>query len=194
MGIGVKLNRGLVSPVGWKLLVAKSSSASNEIGHLQIEWNVGLDAGLGSLTLVASWNPVVFSDDLFVILPAASELEDAVVERWGVEWSLVALDTAVLEHIEVVVASFTLVVKLWNAEEVGVALAGDWQKLSWRSDYLEDGFWNKVDWLVALWDLVGGVVDRLVPAAASDGDALEFRNTRETTVCSFVEKRLDFRV
>lgn len=144
------------------------------------------------MTLVASWNPVVFADDLFVILPAASELEDAVVERWGIERGLVSLDSAVLEHVKVVVASLTLVVKLWHAEEIGIALAGDWHKLSWRSDDLENGFWNKVDRLVALWDLVSGVVDRLVPAATSDGDALEFWNTRETAVCSLVEKRLDF--
>lgn len=146
------------------------------------------------MTLVASWNPVVFADDLFIILPAASELEDAVVEGWGVERGLVALDSAVLEHVEVVVASFTLVVELWNAEEVGVALAGDWHKLSWRRDDLEDGLGNKVDRLVALWDLVGWIVDGLVPAATSDGDALEFRDTRETTVGSLVEKRLDFGV
>lgn len=144
------------------------------------------------MTRVASWNPVVFADDLFVILPAASELEDAVVECWGIERGLVSLDSAVLEHVKVVIASFTLVVKLWNAEEIGIAFAGDWHKLSWRSDDLENGFWNKVDRLVALWDLVSGVVDRLVPAATSDGDALEFWNTRETAVCSLVEKRLDF--
>lgn len=146
------------------------------------------------MTLVASWNPVVFADDLFIIFPAASELEDAVVERWGVERGLVALDSAVLEHVEVVVASFSLVVELWNAEEVGVTLAGDWHKLSWRSNDLEDRIGNELDRLVALWDLVGWVVDGLVPAATSDGDALEFRDTRETTVVSLVEKRLDFRV
>jgi len=146
------------------------------------------------LTLVASWNPVVFADDLFIILPATSELEDAVVECWRVEWGLVALDSAVFEHVEVVVASFSLVVQLWNTEEVGITLAGDWHKLSWRRDDLEDGFWNKIDWLVALWDLVGRVVDRLVPAATSNGDALEFWNTRETTVGSLVDKRTDFGV
>ena len=137
---------------------------------------------------------LVFADDLFIVFPAASEFEDAVVERWGIERGLVALDSAVFEHVEVVVASFSLVVELRNAEEVGVALAGDWHKLSWRRDDLEDGFGNEVDRLVALWDLVSWVVGRLVPAATSDGDALEFWDTGETTVGSLVEKRLDFGV
>ena len=80
---------------------------------------------------------------------------------------------------------------MWNSEEIGVALSSDWSEFCWWLDNLEHGSGDEIDWLVALWDLVGGVVDGFVPAATSDGDALEFRNTGEATVCSLVEKSSD---
>lgn len=134
---------------------------------------------------------LVFSDDFFVIFPAAAEFEDAVVESWGVEGSLVALNTAVLVHIEIVVASLSLVVKLWDSEEVSVTFSSDGSELLWWLDDFENGSGDEIDWLVALWDLVGGVVDGFVPAATSNGDTLEFWNTGEATISSLVEESFD---
>ena len=39
------------------LVVAKISSASNELIDIQVEWDSGFDTSLGSLSLVASWDP-----------------------------------------------------------------------------------------------------------------------------------------
>ena len=163
----------------------------DKLVHLDLHRHKSLESFVASLTFVASWNPIVFLDDFLVIFPAAAEFEDAVVGGGCVQRCLVSLDSAVFEHVEVVVTSFSFVVELRNSEEVGVTFTGDWFQFCWWCYDLEHGRWDEVDSLVALRDLVQWIVGGFIPAATADSNTLELRNTWETAVMSDVEKSLE---
>lgn len=110
----------------------------DKVTGVQTNWiGFGL-ANCVTLTFVTSWQPGVLVEHLLILLPTATKLQHAVLSIRHVQDGETLGCAIVLEHLNVVVASLTLVVELGQAEEVRVAVAGGGAQVSWGVNNLED--------------------------------------------------------
>jgi len=118
--------------------LSEDAGTGDKLTGIKTNW-IGLGlANCVALTLVASWQPGVLVEHLLVLLPAATQLQHAILGIWHVKDGETLGCAIILEHLNVVVARLALVVELGQTEEVRVAVAGGWAQIGWGIDNLED--------------------------------------------------------